>query len=147
MEKVLALTNERVKGAARGVDEDGRKYVRHALTNCKSPWSAIEELQQAFNLKAPGCAGAIQFLHSMGSSNLSINTSLMDGLVSQLDALVEKLDQNSRLMLLKQSIKLMEVKEMQCISVSIMKRLDVIPEKYLRAMIDKGLISVGLPAV
>lgn len=146
MEKTVTTTNDNVKNAAYGVDESGRTYVGNMLRNTVNPWQTIEEIQRRFSLPAPECNGALQFLSALEASNCSINLFLLDGLTAQLDALIDKLDQRSRLDLLKQSIKLIEVKELQFISVSIMKRLDIIPDKYLRGLISRELISVGYSA-
>lgn len=142
MEKAAAYTLESVKKSAYGIDESGRVHIGNALRTGQSPWATISEVQQRFNLSVNGCNCAIQFLHSMDSTNSSINVALVDALITQLDAMVERLDQNSRLELLKQTIRLIEVKELQCVSIAIMKRLDTIPEKYLKRLIAKGLISV-----
>lgn len=143
MDEAIQAASERVKAIAPLIDENGRKLIIDSLTNVNAdPWQSMAILQRRFSHNLPTTESATQLLIAMESDNASISVSLFESLSSHLESMVGKLSQVALEDLLHETIKYIRIKELKSIPVSIMKKMNIIPAKYLQALISGSTLTV-----
>lgn len=143
MEEAIRAASDRVKAIAPLVDASGRKLIADSLTDANAnPWQTMATLQSQFSFSHPTSDGAVQLLLAMDSDLSSISVSIFEGLSSQLESTVGKLNQEALEDLLHETIKYIHIKELKPVPISIMKKMSVIPANYLQALIANSTLSV-----
>ena len=147
------------------IEGPGRLHILKTLNACNDPWQTINHLQSTLSLPAVlnttgsnatdhhDTNGApdhphhellpiFDLLDLLKCSRLNIALNLFEDLKHRVDAFVQSFDEQKLLVFLKDTIQLINVKELKGIPISIIKRLKVIPPVYLDTLAKKNFLSV-----
>lgn len=138
---------DKLKEYGSRADEPGKRYILKSLTTelKGDPWSTISTLQAQLSLGSPAASMALQFLNTLGVSNLDAHVSLFEVLRERVELVVARLDQAQLLTLLKECVMFLSFKELKIVPLCIAKRLTTIPAPILRMLVDRGLLQVSAP--
>lgn len=148
------------------IEGPGRLHILNTLNACNDPWQTISQLQSNLSLPAVLRAGStniaidhdgaadqnhsshdlvpiFELLDLLNCSRLNIALNLFEDLKHRIDEFVQRFDEPKLLAFLKDTIQLINVKELKGIPISIIKRLKVIPPVYLDTLAKKNFLSVG----
>lgn len=143
MEEAIQAASERVRAIAPLVDASGRKLIAESLTELNAnPWHTMSALQSQLSYSLPTSDSSVQLLLAMDSDLSSISVSIFESLSSQLESMIGKLNQDALENLLHETIQYIRIKELKPIPISIMKKMSIIPAKYLQSLITASTLSV-----
>ena len=146
------------------IEGPGRSHILKTLNTCDDPWQTITHLQSTLSLPSLlndtnstehyNTDGSVDNQHHdlfpifdlldlLKCSRLNIALNLFEDLKHRVDAFVQRFDEQKLLTFLKDTIQLINVKELKGIPISIIKRLKVIPPVYLDTLAKKNFLSVG----
>ena len=147
------------------IEGPGRLHILNTLNACNDPWQTISQLQSNLSLPAVLHIGTtnttidhhtdgavdqnhdllpiFELLDLLKCSRLNIALNLFEDLKHRLDEFVQRFDEQKLLVFLKDTIQLINVKELKGVPISIIKRLKVIPPVYLDTLAKKNFLSVG----
>jgi hypothetical protein len=125
------------------VDKGGRDIITASLGAAgTNPWQTISTLQSTLSPGLSLFGAPLEFLLSTESSNVSVNTSVLENLKVQVENAVGKLDEDALRTMLPATIPLVHIKELRSIPIEVMKSMTTIPENCLRTLVSQGSISV-----
>jgi hypothetical protein len=140
-------------------DASGRQQVHELLTQSAEPWQTIDRLQEdTLALVAPTTASAavprgsahtssmmaVRFLDMLDCPRSVVYQSLLESAKSALEHQLDKMDPESLLALLKETIHVLTIQQLKSIPVAIIKRLPVVPEQYLHLLAKHGFVGVSV---
>ena len=123
------------------IDVPGRKYLHSTLTTHSDPYKAIDEIQDTFGLKY-SCSIAIPFLDMLEVSRASLYQGLFERSKSKLEDVLQYASEQKLLEMLSATFRFITVKDLKSIPIGVIKKLPMIPEKYLKALSSKKLQNV-----
>ena len=136
----LEDAHQRIKVHKGLIDDDGRKKLLKKLTESEDPYQSITEIQASWSLTFPRAQPALAFLDNvLECSRSSVYQGLLETMKAQLDLQLSRMtDENKLLLMLQETIGYMGNKDLKSVPISIIKRLSVVPEKYLNILAKKG---------
>lgn len=141
----LELTRQRVKGHAALIDQAGRHKLTEVLRNSIDPFQSISDLQSSWSLNFPRASPALSFLDVLQCSRSNVYQSLLENLKARLENQLNNIsDETKLIIMLKETIKYMYVKDLKQVPISIIKRLSSVPEVYLNHLARYGFLMVGV---
>ncbi len=120
----------------------GRKHIAETLSKAEDVHDSISRLQSELSLLSKQSEPLLRFLDVFSCPRPAVYKSLLESTKSALEVQLERLDQDGLLLMLEHVIGCMDVKDLKSICISIIKRLHVVPEKYLRLLANSGLLEV-----
>ena len=125
--------HDRVKKELNGVWELGRRAISSSLVSSNDPFSTIADLQSRFSLGyEQHTRPALDFLEVFTLSRSSSYHHVFQMIKGELETMVGTLDENSLMLLLKETIYFMGVDELKSVPRMIIKKLGHgVPSGYL----------------
>jgi hypothetical protein len=141
----LNLHRNNIRTFAKYVEQPGRQHVLQALTQSgKDPFQSIIHLQGELSIGCERLSPALKFLDCLKAPRLAVHVSILESLKDKFLSLIAKLKDDSLLVLLRETYQFMSVRDLKSIPVAIIKKLSVIPDKYLEFLSQKDHITVRL---
>lgn len=135
----------RMKILIDGIDERGRRTISNSLKdtidNPELQSNVISKIQSAFAMKYQRASPALTFLDLLNCPRNNVYQNLFETMKSKLDAQLTRLDENNLLIMLKESIQFLAIKELKSIPINIIKSLKSVPDKYLKYLAMKNFLS------
>lgn len=147
MQSEITAAHKRVKAIVPFTGESGRNQIWQALNESADPCQTIETIQEEFSLNLPDSQSAIQLLLAMDSDLSSVSLSLFEGVSAYLESLIGKLDQGALEELLHETVEYIAVKDLKSIPIAVMKKMTVIPEKYLKELVLSDTLKVRISSI
>jgi len=110
---------------------DGNTYVHNALTNAKDTTKAFSRIQKNNVVKIPSLQPALSLLDIHETKRVEFHDSLLIKLRENLLEKLDDLDEKQMEKLLKECFHFIVKDELRDIVVTIMERLETVPENYL----------------
>lgn len=133
MEVPLNKVNTGVDEHAALIDKRGRKHLTSTLNTHSKIYEAIADLQQTFGLNYSSNM-ALPFFDLLEVSRASVYQSLVDSSKSRLEDVLQNASQTKLLEMLSATFRFITVKDLKSIPIGVIKRLQKVPEKYLKAL-------------
>lgn len=131
------------------IDVPGRKHLRDTLSTHSNPGQAIVELQETFGLKYSSCI-ALPLLDLLEVSRASVYQTLFESSKNRLEDALQNASQQKLLEMLSATFRFITVKDLKSIPIGVIKRLQNIPERYLKVLSSKkfhGIVEVCFNSV
>lgn len=122
-------------------DVAGRRHVNSLLTQSSEPWQTIEQIQQNYGLANQQASVAVKLLDMLEVPRSTVYSTLLDSAKAALEQQLDRMDPQSLLLLLKETIQVLTIQELKSIPVGIIKRLPVVPEQYLQLLAKHGFVG------
>jgi hypothetical protein len=137
------LHHDNIKTFAKYVEQPGRNYVLQALTQAgKDPFQSIVGLQNDLSISSERILPALKFLDHLKAPRLAVHVSILESLKDKLIPLVANMKEHNLLIMLRETIQFMSVRDLKSVPIAIIKKLSVIPDKYLDFLLQKDYIMV-----
>ena len=144
MEQAIETIRSNLRDLGDEIDVKGQEHISSLLQNSNDPWQDISQIQSRFSFNSLLYTDAIQCMLDMTCSHASVHCSVLESLKMQLESVVEKLDQSMLPTMLDQTIQFITVRDLRSVPISIIKKMLVIPEKYLHVLLlDQNILSVS----
>ena len=141
-EQKLAI-KDRIRSFALGVAEVGQRNIVRKLTESNDPWKSISDFQSQFGFRYERSQSAIAFLDVLNVDRLSVSQNVFDVLKTKLAKEIDDMRDDQLLQMLPLTIHFLSIDALKTIPISIIKRLSVIPEKYLHFISKNNFIQVS----
>jgi bromodomain-containing factor 1 len=145
MSKEINDYKGRLKILIDGIDERGRRTISNSLKDTiedpERQSDVISKIQSAFAMKYQRANPALIFLDLLKCPRNIVYQNLFETMKSKLDAQLTRLDENNLLIMLKESIQFLAIKELKSIPINIIKSLKIVPDKYLKYLAMKNFLS------
>ena len=133
-----------IKQLLLGVGEKGKSQIIKTLSESNDAYKSIIQLQEGWSLGYPRCLPAISFLDVLKCQRADVYKSLFESMKSKLDEQLDRLDDTNLLVMLKETIHFMAMRDLKSLPISIIKRLKSVPDLYLNHLAKKNFLSVKL---
>lgn len=133
---------ESIKASMLLIGELGRREILRLLTESTNPWQSMSEIQENWGLGYDRCRPALSFLDALNQSRASLYTQLFENMKGKLDQQLDCIKGESGLLLmLRDTIHFLSIRDLKSIPVSIIKRLKQVPDSYLHHLAKKNLLN------
>ena len=122
-------------------DVKGKQFLREKLLKSIHNRESIANIQTELSLGSKRCEPILQLLDVVGCSRASVYRNLLESAKATLDDQLEKMDRAGLLSILHETIGCVTIKELKSIPISIIKRLDVVPDSYIALLSKSGRLD------
>lgn len=142
----LESSRQRIKVHKALIDEAGRRQISSVLAKSQDPYQSISEIQKTMSLNFPRASAALSFLDVLQCSRSSVYQNLLENLKRRLENQLDTMTDESKLIImLKETISFMPVRDLKQVPISIIKRLTVVPDVVLNLLAKNGFLMVLTP--
>lgn len=136
-------SRQRIKAHKALIDEAGRRQISNILVNSQDPYQSIAEIQSSNSLNYPRASPALCFLDVLQCSRSSVYQNLLENLKRRLENQLDTMTDESKLIImLKETISFMPVRDLKQVPISIIKRLTNVPDVVLNLLAKNGFLMV-----
>ena len=121
-------------------DAQGRDYVSNQLSKSTDFRKSVLQIQKELSLGSKRCEPMLQFLDLLGCPRSTVYRSLLDSTKTALEVQLEKLDHAALQAVLEETIGCITIRELKSIPISIIRSLNVVPDRYLMVLSKSGLM-------
>ena len=137
-------SRQRIKAHKALIDEAGRRQISTILVNSQDPYQSIAEIQSSNSLSFPRALPALCFLDVLQCSRSSVYQNLLENLKRRLENQLDTMTDESKLIImLKETISYMPVRDLKQVPISIIKRLTNVPDVVLNLLAKNGFLMVN----
>lgn len=137
------LVQSRVKNWALNIDDNGKRLILKRLIESGDPWKTITEIQIDNSICYDRCNSAITFMDLLKVPRLSTFQSVFETLKGFVDSELEKFNETTLINMLQVTIHFITIHELRSIPMSIIKKITVLPDKYLHFLAKNNFVMVG----
>ena len=136
-------SRQRIKAHKALIDEAGRRQISNVLVNSQDPYQSIADIQSSYSLNFPRASPALCFLDVLQCSRSSVYQNLLENLKRRLENQLDTMTDESKLIImLKETISFMPIRDLKQVPISIIKRLTNVPDVVLNLLAKNGFLMV-----
>ena len=142
LETRIALMKENIRAAVLRMHQPGRTEFQKLMSESENPWQSLSKVQENWGLGLEKCKPAISFLDALNQSRSTLYIQLFDHMKDKLDKQLDCIREEAGLLImLRQTIEFLNVRDLKSIPISIIKRLRHVPDVYLHHLASKKLLG------